>query len=190
MLAWAGAPLPLFHPDRGEVRRIVRSSPAARAISMARRARRHSCHHEKLVVVDDETAFVGGIDLTALAGDRLDSNDHPAAKGSAGDTALRLEGPVVADRREGTSTRWHAIGPDRLRRRRPPAKSEVNQDPVHYRTVPAGLYELLREGEWSILELPPRAAGFKRLVPRASFSGRRSRLRARSCAGRRATTSG
>ena len=28
------------------------------------------CHHEKLVIVDDTVAFVGGIDLTALAGDR------------------------------------------------------------------------------------------------------------------------
>ena len=35
------------------------------------------CHHEKLVIVDDEVAFVGGIDLTSLGGDRFDSSAHP-----------------------------------------------------------------------------------------------------------------
>src|SRR5919198_713995 len=56
------------------------------------------CHHEKLVVVDDRVAFVGGIDLTSYAGNRFDANDHPA-RGDLGwhDAAVRLEGPVVAD---------------------------------------------------------------------------------------------
>ena len=31
------------------------------------------CHHEKLVIVDGEVAFVGGIDLTSLGGDRFDT---------------------------------------------------------------------------------------------------------------------
>ena len=35
------------------------------------------CHHEKLVIVDDEVAFVGGIDLTSLGGDRFDTHEHP-----------------------------------------------------------------------------------------------------------------
>jgi phosphatidylserine/phosphatidylglycerophosphate/cardiolipin synthase-like enzyme len=34
------------------------------------------CHHEKLVIVDGEVAFVGGIDLTSLGGDRFDTSDH------------------------------------------------------------------------------------------------------------------
>ena len=42
------------------------------------------CHHEKLVIVDDELAFVGGIDLTALAGDRYDSNEHPHKEDAIG----------------------------------------------------------------------------------------------------------
>ena len=35
------------------------------------------CHHEKLVIIDGEVAFVGGIDLTSLGGDRFDTSDHP-----------------------------------------------------------------------------------------------------------------
>ena len=61
------------------------------------------CHHEKLVIVDDEIAFVGGIDLTTLAGDRYDSSEHPHKEQEIG---------------------WHdatsrAARADRARRRRP-----------------------------------------------------------------------
>src|SRR3954466_14803409 len=74
VLAWAGAPLPLFHPDRREVRQVRDELVHDTRISMSldAKGRPSHCHHEKLVVVDDETAFVGGIDLTALGGDRLD----------------------------------------------------------------------------------------------------------------------
>ena len=56
------------------------------------------CHHEKLVVIDGEIAFVGGIDLTDLGGDRCDTPAHPA-RGRLGwhDVASRLRGPAVAD---------------------------------------------------------------------------------------------
>ena len=48
------------------------------------RERSLHCHHEKLVVVDDEVAFVCGIDMTALSGDRYDDHRiHPGA-GSVG----------------------------------------------------------------------------------------------------------
>ena len=55
------------------------------------------CHHEKLVIVDDEPAFVGGIDLTTLQGDRYDTSEHPA-RGASGwhDAAVMLRGPAVA----------------------------------------------------------------------------------------------
>ena len=58
------------------------------------------CHHEKLVVVDGEVAFVGGIDLTSLGGDRLDASDHPT-RGSLGwhDAAARMRGPGGRGRR-------------------------------------------------------------------------------------------
>ena len=160
VLAWAGAPLPLFHPDRGEVRQACEELAGGTRISMALDARERPfhCHHEKLVVVDDETACVGGIDLTALAGDRLDSNDHPRRDGLGWhDTALRLEGPVVSDVARHFHTRWHAIGPDGLSEPggSPPVEGGVEAQFV--RTVPAKLYEPLRDGEWSILESYLRA---------------------------------
>ena len=80
LLAWAGAPLPLFRPDRDQVRAIgeaLRDGTRVRVALDARERPLH-CHHEKLVVVDGELAFVGGIDLTSYAGDRLDTNEHPA----------------------------------------------------------------------------------------------------------------
>jgi phosphatidylserine/phosphatidylglycerophosphate/cardiolipin synthase-like enzyme len=160
VLAWAGAPLPLFHPDRGEVRQACEELAGGTRISMALDARERPfhCHHEKLVVVDDETAFVGGIDLTALAGDRLDSSDHPRRDGLGWhDTALRLEGPVVADVTRHFHTRWHAIGPDGLPEPGGPPAVESGIETQFVRTVPAGLYEPLREGEWSMLESYLRA---------------------------------
>jgi phosphatidylserine/phosphatidylglycerophosphate/cardiolipin synthase-like enzyme len=160
VLAWAGAPLPLFHPDRGEVRQACEELAGGTRISMAldSRERPFHCHHEKLVVVDDETAFVGGIDLTALAGDRLDSNDHPRRAGLGWhDTALRLEGPVVADVARHFYTRWHAIGPDGLPEPGGLAPVDGGVEAQFVRTVPAKLYEPLRDGEWSILESYLRA---------------------------------
>jgi phosphatidylserine/phosphatidylglycerophosphate/cardiolipin synthase-like enzyme len=160
VLAWAGAPLPLFHPDRGEVRRARDELAGGTRISMAldSRERAFHCHHEKLVVVDDETAFVGGIDLTALAGNRLDSNDHPRRDGLGWhDTALRLGGPVVADVARHFHTRWHAIGPDGLPEPGGPPPVEGGVEAQFVRTVPAKLYESLRDGEWSILESYLRA---------------------------------
>src|SRR5204863_7592264 len=66
--------------------------------------------HEKLVVVDDRVAFVGGIDLTTLGGDRRDSRGHPA-RGSLGwhDASTRLEGPVVADVADHFALRWREV---------------------------------------------------------------------------------
>ncbi|HJU35895.1 MAG TPA: phosphatidylserine/phosphatidylglycerophosphate/cardiolipin synthase family protein [Gaiellaceae bacterium] len=162
VLAWAGAPLPLFHPDRGEMRQACKELAGGTRISMALDARERPfhCHHEKLVVVDDEAAFVGGIDLTALAGDRLDSSEHPPRDGLGWhDTALRLEGPVVDDVAEHFRLRWHAVAGGGL-----PSTSELRSAAVpggieaHFvRTVPERLYEPCRDGEWSILESYLRA---------------------------------
>ena len=100
MLAWAGAPLPLFHPDRKEVRQTFELLAGGTRIRYALDAheRPMHCHHEKLVIVDGELAFVGGIDLTTLQGDRFDRSDHPA-RGAHGwhDATTLLRGPAVAD---------------------------------------------------------------------------------------------
>ena len=70
VLAWAGAPLPLFHPSRSEVREGRDQLVGGTRIRCAldQRERPMHCHHEKLVIVDGRVAFVGGIDLSLLAG--------------------------------------------------------------------------------------------------------------------------
>ena len=103
VLAWAGAPLPLFHPDRsrGRASAAMRSSRGTRIRCRARRPRapaalpsREARDRRRRV------AFVGGIDLTSLAGDRLDAPRHPA-RGALGwhDAASRLRGPGRRRRR-------------------------------------------------------------------------------------------
>jgi phosphatidylserine/phosphatidylglycerophosphate/cardiolipin synthase-like enzyme len=160
VLAWAGAPLPLFHPDRGEVREVCEKLAGGTRITMALDARERPfhCHHEKLVIVDGETAFVGGIDLTAFAGNRLDSSEHPRRDGLGWhDTAMRLEGPVVADVARHFAARWHAVAGDGLPEPGNSAAAEGGVEAQFVRTVPERLYDPWREGEWSILESYLRA---------------------------------
>ena len=74
------------------------------------------CHHEKLVIVDDELAFVGGIDLTTLAGDRYDSNEHPHKEQEIGwhDASALLRGPIVRDVAAHFALRWEATAGEAL----------------------------------------------------------------------------
>jgi phosphatidylserine/phosphatidylglycerophosphate/cardiolipin synthase-like enzyme len=154
VLAWAGAPLPLFHPDRGDVRAardaLVRGTRIE--IALDARERPFHCHHEKLAVVDGEVAFVGGIDLTSYAGQRLDHSEHPA-RGSLGwhDATTRMRGPAVADVAEHFRMRWREVTGETLAVPTPPARAgEVELQLV--RTVPEKVYDALPRGEFSILE--------------------------------------
>ena len=159
VLAWAGAPLPLFHPARREVRVACDELAGGTRISMALDARERPfhCHDEKLVVVDDEIAFVGGIDLTGFGGDRLDSSAHPRRDGLGWhDTAVRLEGPIVADVARHFLMRWHAVTGDRPREPEAPTPSNGLEAQL-VRTVPERAYGPCRDGEWSILESYLRA---------------------------------
>jgi phosphatidylserine/phosphatidylglycerophosphate/cardiolipin synthase-like enzyme len=75
VLLWAGAPVPVFAPRRSSVR-AARDQLVHRTrikVALDPHERPMHCHHEKLVVIDDEIAFVGGIDLTDLGGDRYDT---------------------------------------------------------------------------------------------------------------------
>src|SRR5919201_162946 len=111
------------------------------------------CHHEKLVVVDDRVAFVGGIDLTSYAGDRFDASDHPA-RGEIGwhDAAVRLEGPVVADVAEHFALRWRE-GEGETDAPPSPAPAAAGRLEVQLvRTVPERIYDALPRGDFRILE--------------------------------------
>ena len=160
VLAWAGAPLPLFHPDRREVRRTRDEFVRGTRISMALDAKERPfhCHHEKLVVVDDEVAFVGGIDLTGLAGDRLDSSEHPRRDGIGWhDSAVRLVGPIVTDVARHFLMRWRTVANGNAPEPAEPAAAADGVPAQFVRTVPERLYEPSRDGEWSILESYLRA---------------------------------
>jgi phosphatidylserine/phosphatidylglycerophosphate/cardiolipin synthase-like enzyme len=165
VLAWAGAPLPLFRPDRDDVRAVRDLLVRGTRIEMKLDAKERPmhCHHEKLVLVDDAVAYVGGIDLTTLAGDRLDASHH-APRGTVGwhDACVRLEGPVVADVADHFRLRW----PRELER--PPAADADaggGVDVQLVRTVPERIYDGLPAGEFTILESYLRALrGAERLI--------------------------
>jgi len=154
LLAWGGAPLPLFHPDRKEVRemreRLVEGTRIVCALDD--RERPMHCHHEKLVIVDGRIAFVGGIDLTTLGGNRFDTPSHPP-RGGVGwhDAAARIEGPAVADVAAHFALRWSETTGEEL----PAANSQQPAGGVELqvvRTVPNNVYDRLPRGDFRILD--------------------------------------
>ena len=117
MLMWAGPPLPVFQPTRRMVRAACEGFTAnskMRCVLDSRERTMH-CHHEKIVVVDDEVAFVGGIDFTALQGDRHDSTAHvPDRPLGWHDVATELRGPIVADVATHFTQRWSEVAGEPL----------------------------------------------------------------------------
>src|SRR5919199_1314629 len=154
VLLWAGAPLPLFRPSRGDVRELRDSLERGTGIrcGLDARERPMHCHHEKLVVVDDRVAFVGGIDLTSYAGNRFDANRHPP-RGDLGwhDAAARLEGPVVADVAAHFTLRWREVTGETVPTPAPGAAAG-GLDVQLVRTVPERVYDALPHGDFRILE--------------------------------------
>jgi phosphatidylserine/phosphatidylglycerophosphate/cardiolipin synthase-like enzyme len=159
VLVWAGSPFPLFRPDRRDVDGVRHALAFGTRIQFAADAKERPmhCHHEKLVIVDDRVAFVGGIDLTSYDGDRWDTQEH-RARGAVGwhDAAVALRGPIVADVAEHFRLRWSEVTDEELptapRRRR---AGDVELQLV--RTVPERVYRRLPRGEFRILEAYIRA---------------------------------
>jgi phosphatidylserine/phosphatidylglycerophosphate/cardiolipin synthase-like enzyme len=154
VLLWAGAPLRVFTPARAAVRADaaeLRRDTAVR-VALDGRERLLHCHHEKLVVVDDEIAFVGGVDLTDLGGDRWDTPQHPA-RGRLGwhDAATRLRGPIVADVAEHLDLRWTAVTGEPLAEVQAPGAAGDTTIQL-LRTVPERVYDRMRNGAFGILE--------------------------------------
>ncbi len=159
VLLWAGAPVPVFQPRRSTVRKVRRELIDGTAIKCAldTRERPMHCHHEKVVVVDGDVAFVGGIDLTTLSGDRFDHSRHQAREEQGWhDCATRLHGPIVADVAAHFAMRWQEVAGATLPavEVRPPA-GDVEVQMV--RTVPERIYDALPHGAFSALEAYVRA---------------------------------
>jgi phosphatidylserine/phosphatidylglycerophosphate/cardiolipin synthase-like enzyme len=161
VLAWAGAPLPLFKPSRRDVRAIRDELTRGTRTRMELDARERPmhCHHEKIAVIDGRIAYVGGIDLTALAGDRLDAHRHPPRDGIGWhDASTRIEGPLVRDVADHVALRWREVTGEPLDL----ACVESTQAPgtvraQFVRTVPNGVYRTLPRGDFRILEAYVRA---------------------------------
>jgi phosphatidylserine/phosphatidylglycerophosphate/cardiolipin synthase-like enzyme len=162
VMVWAGSPVPLFHPTRKEVKAEVEKLVRGTKIQAYRDPREHPvhCHHEKTVVIDDEVAFVNGIDMTDQAGDRFDTSDHPARRKLGWhDVGSRIEGPAVADVANHFIMRWHEVSGERLP---PPVVPEpVAQEHAStvqvVRTVSEDMYEAVPRGDFRILESYVRA---------------------------------
>ena len=153
VLMWGGPPVPVFTPNRRTVRTAAAGLMDGTSVECALDTREFTmhCHHEKVVVVDDRIAFVGGIDLTALSGDRLDSPAHPrTATLGWHDAATVLRGPVVADVAAHFAARWRSVTGVALEAPEPqPPAGEVEVELL--RTVPEKTYDFLPRGEFSIL---------------------------------------
>jgi phosphatidylserine/phosphatidylglycerophosphate/cardiolipin synthase-like enzyme len=159
VLAWAGAPLPLFRPSRRDVKEmqaeLVRGSRIECRLDSKERPLH--CHHEKTIVIDDRVAFVGGIDLTDESGDRFDTSEH-RLRGTVSwhDTCARIEGPAVADVADHFRMRWDEVANETLP---PPARSDPAGDVELQivRTIPEGVYESKPRGDFRIVESYLRA---------------------------------
>jgi phosphatidylserine/phosphatidylglycerophosphate/cardiolipin synthase-like enzyme len=152
VLLWAGAPIPLFHPTRAEARRSGDELVAGTRIrcGLDRRERPMHCHHEKLVIVDGRVAFVGGIDITDLGGDRFDHVGHPPRPPIGWhDVCMRLRGPVVADVERHFGMRWHETTGEALPAPALPEHAGSTAAQV-VRTVPQGVYRALPAGDYGI----------------------------------------
>jgi phosphatidylserine/phosphatidylglycerophosphate/cardiolipin synthase-like enzyme len=160
VLAWAGAPLPLFRPSRKDVRAMRDELIGGSGIrcELDAHERPMHCHHEKTIVIDDRIAFVGGIDLTAETADRFDTNRHPA-RAALGwhDVSARIEGPAVADVAEHFRMRWHEVCGERLDPVQKPSELPGGVEVQIVRTVPEHIYQAVPRGDFGILETYLRA---------------------------------
>ena len=155
VLLWAGAPLPPpLTPSRWSVRAASENLQRGGNVMVGLDAKERllHCHHEKIVVVDDQIAFVGGLDFTRLGGDRLDGSAHPE-RGALGwhDVATRLRGPVVADVAHHFAMRWEEVtGASIPTYEAPGPQGQLDAQIV--RTIPEKVYSAVPRGDFRILE--------------------------------------
>lgn len=153
VLLWGGAELPVIRPTRADARRARDAFAAIPGVSVALDKHEYlqHCHHEKLVIVDGEVAFVGGLDMTFLTSDRWDTSRHqPRHSLGWHDAATRVEGPVVADVASHFIARWSEVTGERMPLPEIPKPSGAHA--VRFlRTVPEKIYRFLPGGEFSIL---------------------------------------
>jgi phosphatidylserine/phosphatidylglycerophosphate/cardiolipin synthase-like enzyme len=154
ILLWGGAPLPPpFRPRRAEAKKLAArfSRHAGVQLAIDSKERLLHCHHEKIVVIDGDLAFVGGFDFTSIGASRLDDSSHPPRKPMGWhDAAFEVRGPLVADVAKHFAIRWRDVAGGSLPETPPPsAAGDVAAQLV--RTVPEGIYDALPKGDFTLL---------------------------------------
>jgi len=125
-------------------------------VALDSRERPMHTHHEKLIVVDGEVAFVGGIDLTDDPVDRFDGSDHVYRRVNGWhDVASELRGPAVGDVAAHLALRWREVTGEILDVTWPEAAGDVEAQVVS--TIPEHLYRGAWNGRFRILEAYLRA---------------------------------
>jgi phosphatidylserine/phosphatidylglycerophosphate/cardiolipin synthase-like enzyme len=167
VLLWAGPPVPAFQPRRSTVKAECAEFKRDSSVHCVLDARERTlhCHHEKLLIVDGTIAYVGGMDFTALQGDRHDRRTHqPDRPLGWHDVTTRLEGPIVADVADHFRLRWNEVAHDRLPT--PDAPAPAGRTRVQLvRTIPEKTYDFAPTGDFTILDSYLRALrSAKRLV--------------------------
>jgi len=124
------------------------------------------CHHQKMFIIDDNIAFVGGINMDET---HIDSSAHSRRKPhSTHDLFCEIRGPAVRDVMHNFVERWNGATernkkygsypqdakPDDLSYPpvQPPQNSEGDVKLQITRTIPSGVYSSIINGEYSIRE--------------------------------------
>ncbi|HWE63582.1 MAG TPA: phospholipase D family protein [Chloroflexota bacterium] len=155
VLLWSGARV-LFEPRQELTQEAARILEGAEGSDLQCRldtsAHFSHCHHQKAIVIDGRIAFVGGMDLTTLQGDRWDTEQHPLRAGpNWHDAQVRIEGEAVADVEHNFRQRWRAVTGDDTLPHQDPQHEAAWHTPVQIvRTIARRTYKELPHGEYGI----------------------------------------
>ncbi|MCL5947338.1 MAG: phosphatidylserine/phosphatidylglycerophosphate/cardiolipin synthase family protein [Chloroflexi bacterium] len=151
LLLWGGAPL-LLEPSRSHMLQVQaflqRHIDGDFRCLLDHTAGFTHCHHQKVVVIDGQLAFIGGLDWTTIQGDRWDHSRHPLRAGfNWHDVQVKLEGEAVADVDLNFHQRWEAVSGGERLASRPPVFDPAWQLPVQtVRTIRRATYPFAPQG--------------------------------------------
>ena len=166
VLVWSGAPIPLFHPSRSEVKQALANLTQNTRIRAHGDPREHPfhCHHEKTIIIDGR-ARVRRRNRPHRQRRRSlrRRSSHWRDAGSAGTTSPpALRGPAVADVNDHFRMRWRELtGEDIPETPPPPARRQLHRAGRAHGAEE--MYDALPRGEFRIFEsycarcAPPRS---------------------------------